>query len=391
MKAGLLGRKLGHSLSPQVHRFFGDYEYALYEREPEDVAAFVRDCDLDLLNITIPYKVDVAGLCDQLSSMAERLGNVNLVTRDGDGRIVGDNTDAYGVGRLLDSVGAVVKGRKCAILGAGGAAMTVKAVLEDRGASSVQFVRRGETPFPDSYLIVNATPVGMFPDVDGRRIDIASFPSCEVVLDLVYNPSPTRLVREARAAGKIAADGMVMLIAQAYRAFELAVKDGLDVADRKSLFLYGPPASGKSTWAKRIALATGMKLIDLDEEIVQAAGKPIPEIFANDGEVVFRDLESAALARVASQRGQVVALGGGALLRPENRHLVESSGRVVLLDCPLETLKARLTGDDRPLSQDPAKLEALVSMRSAHYASFPCHVEFSRKVGRAQIGGFRLR
>ena len=383
MKAGLLGRKLGHSLSPQIHKFFGDYEYRLYEKEPDEVEAFLRGGfaagDFDFLNVTIPYKQTVFALCDELSPMAKKLGNVNFVTRTKDGKLRGDNTDAFGVERLIDSVGAGVRGQNCAILGAGGAAMTVKAVLEERGAKRVSFVRRGEVPAQDDQLIVNATPVGMWPNVDETRIDILQYVACETVLDLVYNPSPTRLVREALACGKTAADGMVMLIAQAYRAFELSGSSSSLIPHPSSLFLYGPPASGKSTWAKKIAAATGWKLVDLDAEIVKAEERSIPEIFAAGGEKGFRVIEKRELTRVCASetsapQGQVVALGGGALLDDDCRRMAEAAGRVVVLDCDLETLKSRLTGGDRPLSADIAKLEALVVSRAAHYASFPRHM-----------------
>ena len=394
MRAGLLGRTLGHSLSPQIHRFFGDYEYRLYEKEPEEVEGFLRTVfgggDFGFLNVTIPYKQTVFELCDELSPMARKLGNVNFVTRGADGKLRGDNTDAFGVGRLLDANRIDVRGWNCAILGAGGAAMTVKAVLEERGAKRVSFVRRGELPVQDDDLIVNATPVGMWPHADEVRVRMADFPSCRAVLDLVYNPSPTRLVREALACGKIAADGMVMLIAQAYRAFQLA--RGTRHQTRGTLFLYGPPASGKSTWAKRIAAATGWTLVDLDAEIVKAGGRSIPEIFEKEGEKRFREIEKRCLFSICGGEtpppqktpeppnmpespGKVVALGGGALLDLENRKIAEAAGRVVVLDCPIETLKARLTGGDRPLSADAAKLEALVRSRAAHYASFTNHVE----------------
>ena len=383
MKAGLLGRKLGHSLSPQIHKFFGDYEYRLYEKEPDEVEAFLRGGfaagDFDFLNVTIPYKQTVFALCDELSPMAKKLGNVNFVRRTKDGKLRGDNTDAFGVERLLDSVGAGVRGQNCAILGAGGAAMTVKAVLEERGAKRVSFARRGEVPAQDDQLIVNATPVGMWPNVDETRIDILQYVACETVLDLVYNPSPTRLVREALACGKTAADGMVMLIAQAYRAFELSGSSSSLIPHPSSLFLYGPPASGKSTWAKKIAAATGWKLVDLDAEIVKAEERSIPEIFAAGGEKGFRAIEKRELTRVCASetsapQGQVVALGGGALLDDDCRRMAEAAGRVVVLDCDLEALKSRLTGGDRPLSADIAKLEALVVSRAAHYASFPRHM-----------------
>ena len=378
----MLGRKLGHSLSPQIHRFFGDYEYRLHEKEPEEVEGFLRagfaDGDFGFLNVTIPYKQTVFGLCDELSPMARKLGNVNFVTRGADGRLRGDNTDAFGVGRLLDANGIGVRGWNCAILGAGGAAMTVKAVIEERGAKRVTFVRRGEEPAQDDDLIVNATPVGMFPDVDGVRVDISRYAACRAVLDLVYNPSPTRLVREALACGKVTADGMVMLIAQAYRAFLLSNSNNQTIKQSNNLFLYGPPASGKSTWAKRIAAATGWTLVDLDAEIAKRAGRSIPEIFAAEGEKGFREIEKRCLRAVCGggvPSPRVVALGGGALLDPESRRMAEAAGRVVVLDCSIETLKARLTGGDRPLSADAAKLEALVKSRAAHYASFPNRVE----------------
>lgn len=378
MKAGLLGRTLGHSLSPQIHALFGDYAYSLYEKEPDEVEAFIRGGfdrgEFDFLNVTIPYKQTAFALCDELTPQARQLGNVNFAMRTADGRVRGDNTDAFGVERLLDSVGADVRGRNCAVLGAGGAAMTAKAVIEARGAARVRFVRRGEEPAPDDWLIVNATPVGMFPDVDGVRVDISRYPACEVVLDLVYNPSPTRLVREARACGKKAADGLVMLIAQAYRAFQLASGTG---GGPEVLFLYGPPASGKSTLAGKVAAATGWALVDLDAEIEKSAGRRIPEIFAAEGEASFRAIEKRCLRTVCEEarRNTVVALGGGALLDGECRALAEKAGRVVVLDCPLETLQARLTGGDRPLSVDGAKLAALVAARAAHYASFPNHVK----------------
>lgn len=369
MNAGLLGRTLGHSLSPLIHRFFADGSYRLFEREPDAVADFVRNAfaadGLDFLNVTIPYKKTVAALCDELTPVARRLGNVNLVRRGPGGTLVGDNTDYVGFARLLDSAGVDVRGEKVAVLGAGGAAATAKTVLEDRGADRVTFVLRGEEPAADDAIVVNATPVGMWPAADAVRVDIARFPACKAVLDLVYNPSPTRLVREAHACGKIAADGLVMLVAQAFAAHP--------DAPCGTLFLYGPPASGKSTWARLIAAATGWTRLDLDEEIVRRAGREIPAIFAAEGERGFRAIERAVLADVCATpapAGRVVALGGGALLDESSRRLAEKTGRVVVLETDAATLKARLTGADRPLSANPAALDALLAARRAHYASF---------------------
>ncbi len=386
MKAGLLGRQLGHSLSPQIHRFFGDYDYALYAREPEEVADFVRSfltaSSGGFLNVTIPYKVKVAELCDRLSPLAQRLGNVNFVRLDQDGSLYGDNTDYSGFARLLDSTGASASdGVRAAVLGAGGAAATAKAVLEDRGYA-VEIVRRGELPSDSADLIVNATPVGMFPKGDEVRLDIAGYPNCRTVLDLVYNPSPTRLVREARACGKTAEDGFVMLVAQAYRAFKLsqgAAEDDAPAFVGGNLYLYGPPASGKSTWARRLSIALDVEMVDLDAEIVSRAGRTIPEIFAAEGEAAFRRLEGEELARVAARTGRIVALGGGALLNAESRRIAEASGRVVFLDCGTEELvrRARLSAD-RPLLADDCegRLRRLLAARRDHYASFSRRVVF---------------
>lgn len=373
MIAALLGRKLSHSLSPQIHKFFGDIDYRLCEKEPDEVSAFVRefftDGERDFLNVTIPYKRAVYELCDELSPMAAKLENVNLVMRTKDGRLFGDNTDAFGFSRLLDSLKVSVRGKSAAVLGAGGAAMTAKAVLEERGTKSVSLIRRDELPSQDDQIIVNATPVGMYPNVDETRVDIAQYPNCEAVIDLVYNPSPTRLIREALSCGKRAADGMVMLLAQAYQAWELMAGHGKTAAE--TIYLYGPPASGKSTWAKRLAAATRREAVDVDAEIVRRAGCSIAEIFAREGEAKFRTMEKAVLRDLSAAKvPRIVALGGGALLDKENRALVEASGRVVVLDCPIETLKSRLAGADRPLSANPEALAALVHARAAHYASF---------------------
>ena len=372
MRAGLLGRKLGHSLSPQIHHLFADCDYRLFEREPGEVADFVRGLDLDFLNVTIPYKQTAAELCDELTPGATRLGNVNFVRRDAAGRLIGDNTDAFGFARLLDSAGVDVAGCRVAVFGAGGAAMTAKAVIEERGGE-VSLVRRGEQPARETEVIVNATPVGMFPNGDETRVNIADYPDCRAVVDLVYNPSPTKLVREALSLGKVAVDGMVMLIAQAYRAQQLVGGDF-----RGNLYLYGAPASGKSTWAKRISAAIGLKLVDLDAEIVRTEGVEISEIFAKRGEAEFRRLERAALTKVAQDGGQVVALGGGALLDPSSRSLAEATGRVVLLDCPKDELLRRAAlSSARPLFAGDlaARLEALLARRQAHYAAFVNRVE----------------
>ena len=378
-KCGLLGRKLAHSKSPEIHRALGDYEYRLYEKEPEEAREFLLHGDYDVVNVTIPYKRTAFELCHEMSAVAAELGNVNVVVKRLDGRLFGDNTDACGFGELLRAVGAEVGGRKCVVLGSGGAGGTAAAVLRAKGAAQVVVVSRsGEDNYGnlgrhgDASVIVNATPVGMYPDCDSLPVSLDLFPRCEAVIDLIYNPSPTRLLAEAEKRGIANIGGGLMLEAQARAA---------SVYMNANLYLYGAPGSGKSTIAKKLAAAKAMPLVDLDAEIERREGRTIKEIFATDGEAAFRRMEKDALRRVASGRGQVVALGGGALLDAESRQTAESSGRVVLVECPAEVLAKRISASSaRPLLAGDAakKLSALLSSRREHYESFSERLKYER-------------
>lgn len=370
-KCGLLGEKLGHSRSPEIHRSLGDYEYLLYEKKPEEVEDFLLRGNYDVLNVTIPYKRTAFALCDEVSPVAAELGNVNVVVKRLDGKLFGDNTDAYGFGELVKAAGADAAGRKCVVLGSGGAGATAAAVLRRLGAAKVVTVSRGGEDnygnlgrHADAAIVVNATPVGMFPNCDAAPVSLDAFPRCEAVIDLIYNPSPTKLLADA-ASRKIAnVGGALMLEAQARMA---------SVHMNANLYLYGAPGSGKSTYARRLAAEKAMPLVDLDAEIERVEGRKIREIFAAEGEAAFRRIEKAALKRVAAGRGQVVALGGGALLDPESRSLAESTGRVVFLECPEDELLRRVSRSrDRPLLADDAaaRLEELLKGRKSHYASF---------------------
>lgn len=372
LKCGLLGEKLGHSMSPQIHARLGGYEYLLYEKTPQEVEDFLLHGDYDVINVTIPYKKVAFGLCSEVTPIAAELGNVNVVVKRMDGTLFGDNTDAAGFVRLVEIVGADVRGKKCVVLGTGGAAMTAAAALRGLGAGAVVHISRsGEDNYSnlerhaDAAVLVNATPVGMFPDVDSRPVSLSAFPGCEAVIDLIYNPSPTRLLAEAAERGLPNVDGMPMLEEQARLVGKYM---------NANIYLYGAPGSGKSTYAKRLAAGKGMPLVDLDAEIVRSEGRSISDIFEQDGEAAFRAMERAALERVSSAHGQVVALGGGALLDPECRRIAESTGRVVFIDCPEDVLLKRVAESrERPLLAGDAeeRMRRLLASRRSHYASFP--------------------
>ena len=371
LKCGLLGERLGHSMSPQIHARLGGYRYELHEKAPQEAGDFLLYGDYDVINVTIPYKKVAFSLCGEITPVAAELGNVNVVVKRMDGTLFGDNTDAAGFAKLVELVGADVRGRKCVVLGTGGAAMTVSFVLRRLGAGSIVHISRSG---PDSYanverhsdaaMIVNATPVGMFPDVDAQPVSLALFPKCEAVVDLIYNPSPTRLLSEAERLGIPSVGGMAMLEEQARLA---------SVYMNANLYLYGAPGSGKSTYAKRLASEKSMPLVDLDAEIERHDGRRISEIFAQDGESGFREMEKSALKRVSASKGQIVALGGGALLDPECRRIAESTGRVIFLECPEEVLMERVkASQERPLLAGDAvdRMTGLLEKRRGHYASF---------------------
>lgn len=371
LKCGLLGERLVHSRSPEIHSRLGGYEYRLYEKTPEDVEDFVLHGDYDVINVTIPYKKIAFGLCNEVSPVAAELGNANVLVKRLDGTLFGDNTDKAGFEKLVEVVGVDVRGKKCVVLGTGGAAMTAAAALRGLGASRVTHISRsGEDNYgnlernADAAVLVNATPVGMFPNVDAQPVPLSAFPKCEAVIDLIYNPSPTRLLAEAERLNIPNVGGMPMLVEQARLA---------SLYMNANLYLYGAPGSGKSTYGRRLSAEKGMPFVDLDAEIERRCGMKIAEMFARDGESAFRKVESEELRRIALTPGQVVALGGGALLDSSSRKVAETSGRVIFIECDeAELLRRTAASCERPLlaGDAAARLRDLLAARREHYASF---------------------
>lgn len=364
MKCGLLGRKLGHSYSPQIHNLLGDYSYILFEKEPEELENFLRNGDFSGLNVTIPYKKEVIPYLSELSPTAKKMGCVNTVLRRSDGTLYGHNTDYFGFTSLVRHAGLSVTGKKVLVLGSGGASNTAVAALKDLGASPVVISRSGENNYGNLHLhrdaaaIVNATPVGMYPNTGVSPIDLALFPHLEGVLDVIYNPARTQLLLDAEKLGIPRENGLWMLVAQAKEAAE--VFTGGKISDEviekiyrelshqmKNIVLIGMPGCGKSTIGTLLAEKLGRTLADADEKIISLAGKSIPDIFAQDGEPTFRDWETKALAELGKQSGLVIATGGGCVTQKRNYPLLHQNGYLVWLerDCSV------LPTDGRPLSQ----------------------------------------
>ena len=382
MEFALLGEKLGHSFSPQIHRALAGCDYQLLPTPPEAVADLFRRRDFRGLNVTIPYKQTVMPLCDEIDPRAAAIGAVNTVVNR-DGRLTGYNTDIDGLIYLARRTGVDMAGKKVVILGSGGTGRTARAAAGELGAAEIVTVSRGgednyETlsRHADAQVLLNTTPVGMYPNCGVSPVSLDAFPHLEGVLDVVYNPLRTALLLEARERGLPCSCGLPMLVAQAWRAEELftgsaipaetveAVLAGL-TAQLENVVLIGMPGCGKSTVGRALARRQGKAFLDLDRLIEERAGKSIPAIFAQEGEEVFRTLEIRAVRVAGARTGCVISTGGGVVTRAENCAPLRQNGVIIHLTRPLD----RLPTAGRPVSQS-TDLQTLWERRRGLYAAF---------------------
>lgn len=385
MKCGLLGAKLGHSYSPQIHACLGAYSYELLERQEREIPTLLRSGEFTGLNVTIPYKSTVIPHCDQLSPAAARLGAVNTIVRRPDGTLLGHNTDYFGFETMLLRSGLEVAGKKVLVLGTGGTSKTAVAVLEDHGANVVIISRTGENNYSnlllhaDASVIVNTTPVGMYPGNGASPLSLDLFPDLAGVLDVIYNPARTQLLLDAEKRNLVAMNGLLMLVAQAKESAEWFT--GSSIGDEKirqihgilqkqmeNILLIGMPGSGKSTVGQLLAARTGKTFVDADVLTVQRAGCTIPEIFATQGESAFRELETQVLTEIGKRSGLVIATGGGCVTRAENYPLLHQNGTIFCLERNVHALPT----DGRPLSKQMA-LEEMLRIRKPMYRQFADH------------------
>lgn len=363
MKCGLLGRKLGHSYSPQIHALLGDYSYQLFEKEPEEIGDFLKNGDFTGLNVTIPYKKEVIPFLDELSPAAARLGAVNTIVRR-DGKLIGHNTDYFGFRWLVQESGLQVAGKKALVLGSGGASNTAAAVLQELGAKVTVISRSGENNYgnldrhTDAAVIANTTPVGMYPNTGKSALSLEGFPRLEGVLDAVYNPARTQILLDAERRGLAAVNGLWMLVAQAKESAEWFT--GEEIPDSRiakihhalrlqmeNIILIGMPGCGKTSVGQQLAQKLGKKFVDADESLEARVCRKITDIIPNDGEAAFRKMESETLAELGKQSGLVIATGGGCVTQPQNYPLLHQNGTIFWLKRELD----KLPTDGRPLSQ----------------------------------------
>ena len=382
MEYGLIGSKLGHSYSPGIHARLGSYDYRLYERTEDEFIELLSRRDFRGLNVTIPYKVTAYERCDELSDTAREVGCVNTLLVKPDGALYGHNTDIGGFIALARRAGVAIEGRKCVILGSGGTSRTARAACRRLGAREIVVVsRRGPVDYEalyrdhaDAEVLINTTPVGMYPNNGPSPVDLTRLPRLTGVLDVIYNPDRTALILDAEARGLPCAGGLYMLVGQAREAAEVftgrAIPD--EVTDEiygdlragvLNLVLIGMPGSGKSRVGQALADRLGRRLVDSDEEVVRRAGMSIPELFRRQGEKAFRDLESQVIADLCKEKSLVVATGGGAVLREENVRAMRQNGVTVMLERSLGALPM----DGRPLSSSRQALEAMWQVREPFY------------------------
>ncbi|MDO4849205.1 MAG: shikimate kinase [Coriobacteriia bacterium] len=393
---GLLGRKLGHSWSKPIHEQLGSAPYSHIELEPEEVAPFIRENgSWRGLNVTMPYKLDAARLADERSPRVEALGAANTLVRREDGSVFAENTDVLGFSWMLgrfcsrelgSDAATVLAGKKALVLGSGGASQAIQASLADTGADVVVVSRSGADNYgnlvernADAALIVNTTPVGMYPNCPGTPVaeeDLARMPGLLAVLDIVYNPRRTGICLAAEHLGIPSESGLAMLVAQAFFASELfqakkldeALIEGIEASiyrQTQNIVLIGMPGAGKTTTGRRLAHLLGRPFVDVDEAVAQKCGRSAASIIETDGEDAFRRIETEVTGECCARSGLVVACGGGVVTRPENRDLLRQNGTVIMIDRPL----SELSSNGRPMSRAKG-VERLAAERMDAYRSW---------------------
>ena len=384
MEYGLIGEHLKHSFSKQIHEYIAGYTYEIKEIAKEDLSSFLLKREFKAINVTIPYKESVIPYLDEISEEAKLVGAVNCIVNR-NGKLYGYNSDVFGFIELVNHLGLSIKDKNCLILGNGGASKAVEAGLKTLGAKKIlkASIKKEEgclsyeeiKSHKEIEVIVNATPVGMYPNNEDRIISLDDFPSLEGVMDVIYNPIRTNLVLDAQNKGLKAEGGLYMLVAQAVKAIEIFLNKKLDneilektyqkiLKEHTNIVLIGMPSSGKTTIGNILKDKTSLPLVDLDEEIIKVIKMPIKDYFALKGEEAFREVESEVIKNIYQQAPLIISTGGGAILKEINVNRLKQNGILYFIKRDLDLLVAT---DDRPLSNDIEKLRKIYEYRLPIY------------------------
>lgn len=392
MEYGCIGEHLKHSFSKEIHNALSDYEYEIKEVAKDALSTFAEAKEFKAINVTIPYKELIIPHLYEIDSHAREIGAVNTVVNRG-GKLYGYNTDFYGMTELMRHAGINVKGKKVAILGSGGTAKTALAVCRAEGASQILKVSRSKrddtvtygelySDHSDTEIIINTTPIGMFPDIFNCPLELERFAKLSGVIDAIYNPLRTPLILKAKELGIPAEGGLYMLVAQGVRASEIFTDvkyptGKLDevycniLREKENVVLIGMPSSGKTTVGKILAKEMGRAFVDTDLTVSESCNMEISDVFTRYGEEYFRDRESEAVASAATLTSVIIATGGGTILRPENVSALKENGRIFFIDRPLERL---IPTADRPLSSSADAVKQRYCERYELYKSSADHI-----------------
>lgn len=402
MRKGVIGYPLGHSYSKLIHEDLAGYNYDILELPPEEFELFLKEKAFDAINVTIPYKQKIIPFLDELDVKAKRIGAVNTVTNV-NGYLKGYNTDYYGFKWMLENHDVTIRDKKVVLLGNGGATQALKVVIHDMGAKELNIVSRYKTDetityeellekFNDVEVLINATPVGMYPHHDESPLDLTNFKHLQSVVDIVYNPLKTELILQAEDLHLKAVGGLEMLVAQAKQAVEIFTGKDLNDSDiervykkilrqKQNIVFIGMPSAGKTTLANELAKKLNLPLIDIDEEIVKENGKPIKDIFQDDGEEFFRKLESSKIHELCTKNNTIISCGGGVVKSLTNIHNLKKMGILVWVDRDISKL---MCDPSRPLSKDTQAIQRLYEERYPLYkAAADIHIENNTTITQA--------
>lgn len=385
MKYGLIGEKLSHSFSKEIHSRLCQYDYELLEIEESRLQSFFEKKSFIGINVTIPYKTSVIKYLDFIDDAAKEIGAVNTVVNKG-GKLYGYNTDAFGLKALIQRNGIEIKGKKVLILGGGGTSKTALFVAKNMGAKAIVRVSRTNRPdfvtysdanlmHTDSEVLINTTPVGMFPNVKETPIDTRVFKNLKAVVDVIYNPINSRLVLSAREKGIKAVGGLYMLVSQAYRSAELFSTESIDckkideiynelLKEKQNIVLIGMPSAGKTTIGSMLSKTLNMPFFDSDDVVNLKTGKTPAEIIKTQGEAAFRQIESEVIYELSLKNHTIIATGGGVPTVADNVTALKQNGRIYYIDRPIDLLEAT---QDRPLSSCKDDLISLYHKREKLY------------------------